>query len=314
MADESNDRTAASLSAASEKAPSAVGSTRYAGAGRLPRGSRPPRRELSLADRIEQAVTSLFFIGLGIIFLYAAYKTMYQAHATFSFVLVVVGVAILLYGTGTHGAGSFDSDIGAFTYKIGIAGGAGILALGVGYGLVKFSKEMRDAFQVEQKYVRLQIEPTKGISEGNFASYFPDVTTRTGEIIPSLRRGTQLVEVYVPYLPGEQQKVLIVRLRNPLADKGPKQLLPVYEDRYVIDIVPAAFRETYGGHDVPVYSGTITLLRENEERAHFPDVIKVNLEDPNRRAGEKPTSDKQQPDKKTDDLPVPPIIPSTEEM
>lgn len=120
--------------------------------GDRPRASRPPRRrQLSLSDRVEQAITSLFFILLGIAFLYVAYTTMYAAHATFTFVLVVVGVAILLYGTGTQGAGNFNSDIGALTYKIGIAGGAGILALCIGYGVLEFSPKMRDAFAIERK-------------------------------------------------------------------------------------------------------------------------------------------------------------------
>ncbi len=58
--------------------------------GDRPRASRPPRRrQLSLSDRVEQAITSLFFILLGIAFLYVAYTTMYAAHATFTFVLVV---------------------------------------------------------------------------------------------------------------------------------------------------------------------------------------------------------------------------------
>jgi hypothetical protein len=280
---------------------------------KMPRAQRP-RRQPSISDRVEQALASLFFVGLGIVFLWAAYRTMYEAHATFSFVLVVVGVAILLYGTGTQGAGSFDSDVGAAAYKIGIAGGAGILALCIGWGVVKFSKEMKDAFQIERKYVRLQIIPVRGISEGNFAYYLPDITTTSGEIVPALRRGSQLVEVYVPYLPGETQKVLNVKLLHIVTDSRPTQLKPIYENKYSIDIAQG-FGGTHGGQDFPVFSGKISAIGDIDGgQAQFSDAIRVNLVDPKKQEGEQPTSDRQQPDRTTQDLPVPPILPSTRDM
>jgi hypothetical protein len=290
----------------------ASGGALHPSAAKPPRVQRPPRRQPTIIERVEQAVASLFFIGLGIAFLWGAYRTMYEAHATFSFVLVVVGVAIVLYGTGTHGAGNFDSDVGAVTYKIGIAGGAGILALCVGWGLIKFSKDMREAFQIERKYVRLQIMPDKGISEGNFAFYVPDITSTSGEIVPALRRGSQIVEVYVPYLPGEKEKVLNVKLLHVVTDSRPAQLKAVYESRYSIEIAPTGFGGTQGGQEFPVYKGRITGV--DSDTRIFADVIKVNLVDPKKQEAEQPTPDRRQPDRSTQDLPVPLILPSTGNM
>src|SRR6185312_5173823 len=96
--------------------------------------------------------TGLFFMIVGCVFLLIAAVTLGPVHAAFSFVLVVVGVAILLFGTGTHSMGAFRSDEASAKYKVRIAGAAGILAFCIAFGIVKFSPEMKSAFQIEKKY------------------------------------------------------------------------------------------------------------------------------------------------------------------
>jgi hypothetical protein len=55
-------------------------------------------------DYFVQITTSgLFFMVVGIAFLVVAGSTITRTHSALTFVLVVVGVAILLYGTGTQG-------------------------------------------------------------------------------------------------------------------------------------------------------------------------------------------------------------------
>src|SRR5688500_12353979 len=63
----------------------------------------------TLQESITQLTVSVFFFMIvGSIFLYFAYDTLGRAHAAMSCVFVVVGVAILLYGTGTQGIGEFN--------------------------------------------------------------------------------------------------------------------------------------------------------------------------------------------------------------
>jgi len=75
----------------------------------LPERKTPPVSG-SIFDLTTRFTSSgLFFMIVGAIFLYVAFNTMGRTHAAMSFVFVVVGVAILLYGTGTQGIGDFDS-------------------------------------------------------------------------------------------------------------------------------------------------------------------------------------------------------------
>src|SRR5262249_933268 len=105
-------------------------------------------------DRFNQFTSSgLFFMLIGATFLVVAALTLNTSHATFSFVLVVVGVAVLLFGTGTQGVGEAEAP----GYKVAIAGGAGIIAFCVGWGIIHYAEEIKTVFQVEKKYVRVTL-------------------------------------------------------------------------------------------------------------------------------------------------------------
>ncbi|MEQ1951501.1 hypothetical protein [Mesorhizobium sp. CN2-181] len=147
--------------------------------------------------------SGFFFMLVGASALLAAFLTMGTTHASFTFVLVVVGVAILLYGTGTQGAGNFETTAGEMKYKIGVAGGAGILAFAVGIGIVEKSADIRDAFQIEKKYARL-IFRDQGDGIGRLTDYVPEISVN-GVPVPSLRYGESIVAL-IPFLasPGDQ--------------------------------------------------------------------------------------------------------------
>ncbi len=151
--------------------------------------------------------SGVFFMLVGAAALFAAFSTMGTTHASFTFVLVVVGVAILLYGTGTQGVGNFETAAGEMKYKIGIAGGAGILAFAVGMGIVTKANEIRDAFQIEKKYARLIFrDPGDGV--GSLVDYVPAISV-DGVPVPSQRNGDYIV-AYVPLLatPGDRELLI----------------------------------------------------------------------------------------------------------
>ena len=141
--------------------------------------------------------SGVFFMIVGAVALLAAFLTMGTTHASFTFVLVVVGVAILLYGTGTQGAGNFETVAGEMKYKIGVAGGAGILAFAVGIGIVEKSADIRDAFQIEKKYARL-IFRDEGDGVGKLTDYVPEIYVN-GLPVPSQRDGESIVAL-IPFL------------------------------------------------------------------------------------------------------------------
>ena len=145
------------------------------------------------------AASGVFFMLVGFLFLLMAYLTVGHTFASMSFVLVVVGVGILLFGTGTQGVGDLVSGQDAtslFKYKIALAGGAGITAFCVAGGIIAYHDQMKRAFQIEQGYLRLDIYG-KGVAKEDMSHYLPEITVN-GEVVPAVRRG-RYIEAYVPY-------------------------------------------------------------------------------------------------------------------
>jgi hypothetical protein len=176
----------------------------------------------TLVGAIAAIVSSgFFFLVLGGVLIYLAQHYMSTNHAGITFVLVVLGVALVLYGTGTQGMGQFNTGGGA-GYSGAIAGGAGIVAFAVAYGMIGYSTEMRNAFQPERKFVRVLVEGGDGV--GNIAQYASSFEM-DGVAVPAAKKGTNDVEVYVPYLPFEITKT---------ATPAPEQQSPsVARDKWV---------------------------------------------------------------------------------
>jgi hypothetical protein len=142
--------------------------------------------------------SGLFFITLGLVLLYVANRSIGHAHAGMTFVLVVLGVALLLYGTGTQGTADLKTDSNAAKYNVAIAGGAGVLAFCVAYGIIEFSPQMREAFQIERKFIRLQIQEVGREAIPLYASAFKI----DGEEVPFSRRNG-MIEILIPYLSSD---------------------------------------------------------------------------------------------------------------
>jgi hypothetical protein len=97
--------------------------------------------------------SSFFFILLGIGFLVAVVQLMDSTHPVFIFLLAILGVSIVLYGTGTHGVGS--AEFKQVPVKVAVAGGAGVLAAVFGYGVAWMGKDIRAVFHAPQQYGRV---------------------------------------------------------------------------------------------------------------------------------------------------------------
>jgi hypothetical protein len=217
-------------------------------------------------NRFWQLVNSgLFFMLVGCAFLITAGRTMGSIHAAFTFVLVVVGVAILLYGTGTQGMGEFSSEASSARYRIGIAGGAGILALAVGFGIVEKAERIKNVFQIEKKYVRVILTPqTDGIS--TFRNYVPEITTSDGESVAALRHG-EIVEVFVPYFETEARTriTFTVVMYNVESDPQNRALSARVKKEVTID-PSASFDVSDGRLDFPKY------------KPDLPESMRINMQ------------------------------------
>ena len=166
--------------------------------------------ETRLGTRLNRAVapggffsSGLFFILLGIAFLIIASRYMGSEHSSFSFVTVVLGVGILLYGTGSQGVGEykFKSNY-AGVINVAIVGGAAVITFCVAFGMIYFQNEIKTAFQIERKYFVLRIEPNDDGSS-KFDNYVANFRMN-GMDITVVRSGHNII-VYVPYLESDKR-------------------------------------------------------------------------------------------------------------
>lgn len=152
--------------------------------------------------------SGLFFIVLGSLLLVFAYSRIGIVHSSFTFVLVVLGVAVLLFGTGTQGLGKLDSKTATANYNIALAGGAGVLALFIGFGMVHYSGDMQKIFSVEKKQILAELKPKPNGVASDFNNYWAKFVLG-GEALASVQReGTYMV--YVPYFENQTGKTLEV--------------------------------------------------------------------------------------------------------
>ncbi|MDP3896416.1 MAG: hypothetical protein Q8Q62_07045 [Mesorhizobium sp.] len=212
--------------------------------------------------------SGFFFMLVGAVSLTFAFYSMGNTHASFTFVLVVVGVAVLLYGTGTQGVGNFETTSGAATYKLGIAGGAGILAFAVAYGIVAKAPEIKRAFQIEKRYLRLSFEPSAKDGVSTFENYVPEVIIE-GTAAPVHRNGDAFV-VFVSYF--DNQPLTKLRVIAKLHYVGPedrrnKALRANVLSDQIVEINRKDLKNDDGGFDFPRYLQPVEVSMASDPRS-----------------------------------------------
>jgi hypothetical protein len=152
--------------------------------------------------------TPIFFILLGCLFLIAAGKLIDSTHPSFVFLLSILGVAIVLYGTGTQASG--DGHIKNVPVNVVIAGGAGVLAAVFGFGVVW----QRDGIQkVFSKISNFGVVELKSTSPYDFTKLHITSSTREGHPLPVIIQ-SNLVTVFVPITVAASHARLCVAVAN----------------------------------------------------------------------------------------------------
>ncbi|WP_224407298.1 hypothetical protein [Afifella sp. IM 167] len=152
---------------------------------------------LKLASTIGGAALSfsesgIFFILLGAVVLWIAFTTHADpaTHSAFTFVFVVLGVALVLYGTGTQSTGRFEAPPGQrFVVQASLAGGAGVIALLLGYGMLEKYPEIRAAFASQSNYVVVPIRPRDELGNEIILDDFAIEVRFHDENVPVYRQG-----------------------------------------------------------------------------------------------------------------------------
>jgi len=156
--------------------------------------------------------SSLFYVFLGIIFLVASHLLQYAVQSAFLFLIAILGVALLLYGTGTQAIGSSDST----KIKVSMAGGAGVLALILGYAIVEKRKEIREVFKYTPEYGILTIT-NEDVKNLDFEKDYDVIAeSRSGAKLP-LWRKLKTIEIVVRLDEYENESWVVLRL----TPKGP---------------------------------------------------------------------------------------------
>jgi hypothetical protein len=208
------------------------------------------KKELTL-QKASFFTHGIFFICLGVFFLIAAYLGLERGvHTSFSFVLVVLGVAILLFGTGTQGIGKLESDTATAKYNIAIAGGAGALAIAIGWGMTTLGSDIRRTFALETRYVAAELRP-RADSNSSFASYWGHFEI-DGQPIPSVHRG-DFFFAYVPYVETQRHSVKRIRYKLLPIDqtKLDPNLKPVVADVFELPLKEVNLNNS--SSDFPIY-------------------------------------------------------------
>jgi hypothetical protein len=140
--------------------------------------------------------SGLFYVVLGSLFLVVGYQltTDSSTHSAFVFIIVILGVALVLYGTGTNASG--ENTTGSI--KVAIAGGAGVMALVLGLGVVNQHEGLVQVFKHQRDYgvIDLSIAPENGVPI-DLSKY--DVQARLGGLVPlPLFYDAQRIRIFAP--------------------------------------------------------------------------------------------------------------------
>jgi hypothetical protein len=123
-------------------------------------------------------------------------------HSAFVFLVVILGLALLLFGPGTTASGEGTSG----TIKVAIAGGAGVLAMLLGFGVAHWREDLTDVFKRQRDYgiVELSIGETGNSVPVDLDNF--EARASWGEMPLPLWKDKRSVEILVPIPPEENEK------------------------------------------------------------------------------------------------------------
>jgi hypothetical protein len=153
--------------------------------------------------------SGLFFMLLGGFLMYVGYQLSNDpfTHSAFVFLIVILGVAVFLFGTGTSASGEGTSG----PVKVAIAGGAGVLAMVLGFGVANWHEELTDVFKRQRDYGVLELSISGNSVPVDLTNF--EARASSGEMPLPLWKDQQRIEILVPIPPGsEKESSVLVEL------------------------------------------------------------------------------------------------------
>lgn len=145
------------------------------------------------------------YIIVGAIFLSASHNMIKDnGHPSFIFLIAILGLAIVLYGTGTEAAGAGKTD----KLNVAIAGGAGVLAALFGFGVLEYSGKIASVFTRTHTRAVLELTTDNKVIDLNKCDVSAEDTIDGRPL--HLWKRNQTAQVYIPvYSTQPQTRVMI---------------------------------------------------------------------------------------------------------
>ncbi|TFF27654.1 hypothetical protein E3C22_04150 [Jiella endophytica] len=214
--------------------------------------------------------SGIFFMLVGSVFLYASYRTMFGTHSGLTFILVVIGVALVLYGSGTQSFGEFSgTQSEVYSAKVYLAGGAGALSIVISGLFIFFYSDIDKAFDLQRKYLEFRILPKDPAGRPVPYDDLVGFVRMNGVDLPTFRRGDSFV-VLIPFpqaFEGTRTLEAYFFSTDPLSAEKIKSGVP---NEIVVPFHAESSISTPDGGETLVYQpqsddiGVISILREND--------------------------------------------------
>lgn len=157
----------------------------------------------------------IFFMLFGVALLYCALVLLDQTHSGFIFIFAVLGISLILFGTGSQAvaSGQLPEDL-VGKLSVGVAGGAAVLAAIFGYGIVRLEPGIRDFFKRTVDYGFFEITTT---GTSNQTIDFDDhaVSAKSSGMPLYLWKETDRVHIILPRYEGEQTSTITLTIKGP---------------------------------------------------------------------------------------------------
>lgn len=231
------------------------------------------------AGRFERGVTyffktGLFFVAYGSAILTFAFYSGQHSHSAMTFILVVLGSAITLFGTGTLASGDVDGKDGDNTYKIKIAGGAGVMALIIGFALVHSGDSLKSVFRPERTIVVVTLMAQNADVPAALSDYY--VEAHLDNLPVPLVRRDRVVELYIPFTSADMARNSSPKITIQLIHRSQGRLSDLVDPRPKVDesIDLRALEDRSGGFEFRRYTKPISvaLTRGQSGAMALPEV------------------------------------------
>jgi hypothetical protein len=171
-------------------------------------------------------------------------------------------------------------------YNVAIAGGAGVLALAIGFGMIRFGSDMQRAFGLETQYVVALLRPNPDGSS-DFSGYWAEFEV-DGVPIPSAHRGDVILAL-VPYFSTQASKRVSYRIRSQETTTRNPILRPAILASFEVPLTN--LNRNNSGFDFPVYDGVppVDMRSESNAAAALQAAASQSLPSAPDRSSPKPT-------------------------